>query len=741
MTIDFKSNPVSKVGYNYINVSATFQDALGVNTHSPYYMAFNGITFPFDTIFQTSTKVLLSGSIPSSIGEGTLSVSGYDLVGSFLTSSDSGYKFVPAIIFGDPVPSNISKNTIIVPISAIGPFTTDVNNYYCKLAETRMPITTPTSGSIVIESTTFSIFRFSATISATSDTRGTLTISAAFGQPTTPVSIFANPLILTEMLNTANIVTASTSISGMFTDPRDGKLYFVKTIGPIVTYCTDSDFASPTGVDNGYGKTYTYADAVSSAPLGWHLPTSAEWNSLITCASNIPRYLKTKPGEGIIAWPVIDGTNLLGFSAQPFGYYDTMVGGIDSGTAFYNWTSGTSGANARYFKITDFAITNNGLLPTSSASLKVRYMKDNDGYALDKYLITSSSTVTSAFTDPRDLKVYQVGNIGSTIVYCVDSDFASPTGVDNGYGKMYTYADAVSSAPPGWHLPTSAEWNSLIQVTYGIPRYLKTKPSEGSASWTVISGANTFKFSAQPLGYYDTFAGGQDIGTTFYNWTSGTNGISAYYFTINDYTMSTTKLLPTSAATLKVRYMKNNDGYPLDKYLISSATSIPTSSYTDPRDGSIYNTSTINGLIWMDTYFKYPLPGSIDSGYGCIQYTYADALSGKPVGWHLPTQDEWNSLITCANNIPRYLKTKPGESIIPGDWYNIHGSNTFKFSAMPTGYYDPGIGQVDYGALAYCWTSNTTGTSAYHFKMDDYTMSTTNKLLKTMLLPVRYVHD
>jgi len=179
-SITFKSNPISKIGYAYINVSAIFEDILGMNTFIPYQMMYNGQNFPFDTIYQTSVKVLLSGTVPSSMGDGVLSVSGYNSVGILTTSSDSGYKFIPTIIFGDPVPSNISKTTITVPISAIGSFTTDVNNYYCKLSATRMPISQPTSSSIVVQGYTFDYLKFSATVSSVNDIRGELILSAGY---------------------------------------------------------------------------------------------------------------------------------------------------------------------------------------------------------------------------------------------------------------------------------------------------------------------------------------------------------------------------------------------------------------------------------------------------------------------------------------------------------------------------------------------------------------------------------
>lgn len=178
--VTFESNPNFKIGSTVILVSAIFEDAVGMSNTIPYNMAYNGINIPFNTIYDSSTKVILSAVIPSNRGAGSVSVTGFNTAGVSAVGTDFGYSYIPVIIFGDPVPSNISKTTITVPISAIGPFVNESNYYYVRLSGTRMPISEPTSGVLNIFGYDFEYLSFSATVSSTSDLYGNLIISAGY---------------------------------------------------------------------------------------------------------------------------------------------------------------------------------------------------------------------------------------------------------------------------------------------------------------------------------------------------------------------------------------------------------------------------------------------------------------------------------------------------------------------------------------------------------------------------------
>lgn len=75
--------------------------------------------------------------------------------------------------------------------------------------------------------------------------------------------------------------------------------------------------------------------------------------------------------------------------------------------------------------------------------------------------------------------------------------------------------------------------------------------------------------------------------------------------------------------------------------------------FTDKRDGNIYRTITIAGVTWMSENLRYQTKNGAfyfdnDSNnipeYGLL-YEWETALNVCPVGWHLPTGNEFQNLI------------------------------------------------------------------------------------------------
>lgn len=75
--------------------------------------------------------------------------------------------------------------------------------------------------------------------------------------------------------------------------------------------------------------------------------------------------------------------------------------------------------------------------------------------------------------------------------------------------------------------------------------------------------------------------------------------------------------------------------------------------FTDPRDGNIYKTINVNGLIWMTENLKFKAKGGGASyfdndqnnipPYGVL-YEWKSALIACPAGWHLPSGRDFQTL-------------------------------------------------------------------------------------------------
>ena len=92
-----------------------------------------------------------------------------------------------------------------------------------------------------------------------------------------------------------------------------------------------------------YGRLYTWTDAKKSCPTGWHLPSDAEWNTLITAAggaSTAGKKLKATSGWGDDDNNYPKGTDEYGFSALPGGTFNTSDGFHSAGYIGF-WWSGT----------------------------------------------------------------------------------------------------------------------------------------------------------------------------------------------------------------------------------------------------------------------------------------------------------------------------------------------------------------------------------------------------------------
>ena len=188
---------------------------------------------------------------------------------------------------------------------------------------------------------------------------------------------------------------------------------------------------------------------------------------------------------------------------------------------------------------------------------------------------SSSLTGTSgAFTDSRDSKSYKWVKIGTQIWMAQDLNYEATGSTKAFYlsgvstcGRLYnwttamdissTYNSTLYSAaakhkgicPSGWHIPSNAEWTTLVNFVGSSTAGTKLK---ATSSWLNDgNGTDTYGFTALSCGY-------NEIGTSFY--------VGGFY----EFWWSTSEYNANSAYLKHMDYQYNGvDSYEANKYNMS----------------------------------------------------------------------------------------------------------------------------------------------------------------------------
>ena len=136
-----------------------------------------------------------------------------------------------------------------------------------------------------------------------------------------------------------------------------------------------------------------------------------------------------------------------------------------------------------------------------------------------------------------------------------------------------------------------------------------------------------------------------------------------------------------------------------------------TNQFTDPRDGQVYSTVTINGLRWMaknlnyvtpDSWCYLELPGLCEKA-GRL-YTWEAANRACPPGWHLPTDEEWKRLAEFAGG---YYDVESGSNKKDPTlgYLSLIDKGTLGLTALLGGYRYSGGEFIYLGRDGYYWSS------------------------------------
>jgi uncharacterized protein (TIGR02145 family) len=144
--------------------------------------------------------------------------------------------------------------------------------------------------------------------------------------------------------------------------------------------------------------------------------------------------------------------------------------------------------------------------------------------------------------------------------------------------------------------------------------------------------------------------------------------------------------------------------------------------FTDSRDWKKYRTVKIGKQTWMADNLAFECDGSMVYGndpdnqvkYGRL-YNWEMAMNKNvlPLGWHLPSNEEWNELFSyissiitqCkGHNVGKYLKAREGWNGINGKSGN--GEGEFGFEALPGGIFEIGHNFKFVGEFGYWWSAS-----------------------------------
>jgi len=303
-----------------------------------------------------------------------------------------------------------------------------------------------------------------------------------------------------------------------------------------------------------YGRLYDFEAAMSVCPPGFHLPTIVEWDVLKNfiqnnkgCTGCMAKHLKSKNGW----FENGNGLDSYGFSAFPGGYrYGNMP--VEGGRGG-NWWS----ANEDYsFQSHDVC------------SVHMSYGKDDvdmggggirSGDMLSVRCLQDGNSSSSVQSDPvygpsvdYEGETYQTVVIGTqtwmtrNLNYDVSGSEChkeDPANCEK-FGRLYDWATAMALdsscnrtycasqidakhqgiCPSGWHIPSDADWNTLIKFADpNCDSICDGNKLRSTRLWDLLcngggKGTDDFGFSAVAGGQY--YGGWVSIGRAGYWWSS-----------------------------------------------------------------------------------------------------------------------------------------------------------------------------------------------------------------------------
>jgi uncharacterized protein (TIGR02145 family) len=556
--------------------------------------------------------------------------------------------------------------------------------------------------------------------------------------------------------------TSTNGEDSYFKDPRDGTVYRTVKIGNQVwmaenlnykigdSWCYDNNEAN----GKKYGRLYTWDAAKAACPRGWRLPTRQEWDKLVATAGGClvgGNKLKSKSGWLLNG----NGSDEFGVSALPGGYRGPDGGFSGIGTCG-DWWAVTEFANGIADSLQIYYYTEKDNVfachTPKNNGFSVRCVGDGASSSTQTSLsvpknttavLTVSQNDGSSFKDPRDGNVYKTVKIGNQVWmaenlnYKIDGSCCYDNNDANGnkYGRLYAWDAAKIACPKGWHLPSRQEWDDLLDAAGG--ERVAAKKLKARYGWnefvSQFKGTNDFGFSALPGGFRHSGGNFLNAGDYGYWWVATEGGAS--YDTYNrqmDYASDKVCENPGWGNGYSVRCVKDGASsstktilsVPKNTTAVLTVSQNDELSFKDPRDGNVYRTVKIGNQVWMAENLNYKINNSWcynnneanGKKYGRL-YTWDVAKVACPMGWHLPSRQEWDDLVAVAGGkkvAGKKLKARCGWDNLK-DGSSGNGTDDYSFSVLPGGTRNPSGDFYNAGYFGGWWTATEYGSgNAYH---------------------------
>jgi len=182
--------------------------------------------------------------------------------------------------------------------------------------------------------------------------------------------VVKEPILLRNMkLDKLKIDSYIKETAGTFTDTRSGKKYWTVNIGKRTWMAENLNYQPKIGESwcynkdeancEKYGRLYDRGTAKKVCPIGWHLPSRDEWDSLAQAVGGSGE----RSEDGIISWRGAGltlrakydwsedvGIDGFGFSALPGGRFFNNIAFINAGKEGYWWTATESKDGCTYYR-------------------------------------------------------------------------------------------------------------------------------------------------------------------------------------------------------------------------------------------------------------------------------------------------------------------------------------------------------------------------------------------------------